>query len=160
MKRLVLLLACSLLAACSSWSSGQSYTPTASTGVPDTLPFRPASPIAITLHNGLKRDPVPYFERSNCGANPWPLEPFSASVPAGDNKTVIQDFAATCFVQPGQFAAISLRASLLLQATWCEVRAEDIDGRIAFTLDYKGSDSNCTLTSDGLSANLDYSLKQ
>lgn len=169
MKRLVVVAFALLLTGCAGLLNGFGQAPVPPIPYVSPTPFipsggdleyyRPAAPIAITLHNSLLKEPVPYFERTNCGNHPWPLAPFTAPIPAQNSKNVVQDFAATCFVAQGQFAVLSVRGSVLMDSTWCGVRAENVSGRIAFTIDYAGWDTVCTLTSDGLAATLNYALK-
>lgn len=158
MKHLLLALAL-VLSACSSQAGGI-MPPTTSAAASD---FSAAAErgntvgVSINVHNGQKKIPLPYFERSNCGNNPWPLAPFSASVPGGATKAVTEVPGILCFTQANQFAAIRTESSLLEPLTWCEVKATFNGTRMVFTIDWAGSPTVCTITDvTAQSATLNY----
>ncbi len=165
-------LACAVvitLCACSAGNGGSTqYAPSSTGSTPASKHFsaghvqRALDPVAITMQNGI-HVAVPYSESSNCYP-PWPLQPSDGAIPQGSSVVSTQPLLNPCFSASGQFARMLVGDPAYSEQD-CAIIAltvqNDLGGLvIQFSIDYAGSDTNCTLQQTGnTTATLYYNVK-
>ena len=102
------------------------------------------APVRIKLVDG-GEIPVVFVEMSNCPL--WPMSPTTGFLLPGAFKTTRQT-KRSCFIDSGQFARYVIGAPTE-PPLQCTIKAEDVSGKIYFSIDYRGSKTACSLLQTG-----------